>query len=688
MEFISVHYIFFSGLVFLLLVLLLRQKFKTNFYHSFIDYSSDWIWQINLKPVFTYSNQGVEMMLGYKSSEITGKHLYDFVPEWERDLLREKFHEHLISQKPLLQFHITAQHKDGSLVFLETNAVAYYKNGSHAGIRGVTRDITEYRLKEQEIEAQQMRLDLAQTGANMGIWDWKMSTEQVYFTPSYYTMMGYKPYEFPAAFSSWEELLHPEDVEKATAYVKAFILSDKNEFEIEFRMRTKAGGYRWILSRGKVSERDFAGKIGRMIGIHIDITSKKEYEKVITSYSKKLEKEVEERTKSLLEVNQRYENEIVSRKKAQETLTHSETFFINLIENLPIPVFVLNENDRVMIYNRSYVQLFDTGNQKVDYPSCLSEFPEKVANELTFAKDRLENLDDIHKFNASLDYRKGKKYLVYHINKLVYYGGEILLLGIIRDVTEVRNAEKELSKTLSMEKELNALRTQFISTVSHEFRTPLTGIRNVTQMLHRFYEKWEPAKRKEKVNQIYQSIDSMKGMLDDISLLGKELSGKLGYMPIETPLYDFIQGVTNEIANSNGHVQINTSFDEVLKPMHVFIDKTLLRQVLINLLNNAINYSRNHLPVNFKASTNQHTQEIIFVVEDFGIGIPAEDLPNIFLPFFRAENVKDRKGTGLGMAIVKKFTDIQNGKIDITSTQGKGTTITLTIPYQNNNSST
>ncbi len=516
----------------------------------------------------------------------------------------------------------------------------------------------------------------------MGIWDWQPGSDQVFFSPAYYSMLGYKPYEFQPTFQSWEALLHPDDRERAKTYVKSFLDSGNEIFEIEFRLKNKQGDYTWILSRGKVIEKDFHQQVVRLVGIHIDITAKKEYEQFITTYNKKLERKVNERTKSLLELNEKLEVEVTFRKKAQESLVKSETFFINLVENLPEPVFVVNARDRVIINNKSYIKLFNAGTKIAAYPSCISEFPDHIAINIRLAKSKLNNLEQIYSFETTLEHENTKKYLVFYINKLAYYKGEVLLLGIIRDISEIKQAESELSRALRMERELNSLRTQFISTVSHEFRTPLAGIRNVVLMIHRFYDKWNPEKREEKINQVYQSIDSMKSMLDDISLLGRELSGRLGYNPVETNISEFLKSIMDEIINTSNRQFLKTDFKTTLNSMNVLIDKTLLRQVLVNLLNNAVKYSDDNSEIWFEAGKIRKRNALYFVVQDQGIGIPSNELQNIFLPFYRATNAKNKKGTGLGMAIVKKFAEIQGGEVNIDSEPGKGTRVMLKIPYE------
>ncbi|MFO7886583.1 MAG: GAF domain-containing protein [Desulfobacteraceae bacterium] len=125
-----------------------------------------------------------------------------------------------------------------------------------------------------ELKKTEDRLSLVLNSVSDAIWDWQVTTDEIYFSPSYYTMLGYSPYELPQHFQTWETLLHPEDRQMAVEIVNHHLQSSE-PFEMEFRMQTRDNGYRWILARGKTVEKDETGKALRMVGTHMDITDKK-----------------------------------------------------------------------------------------------------------------------------------------------------------------------------------------------------------------------------------------------------------------------------------------------------------------------------------------------------------------------------------------------------------------------------
>jgi signal transduction histidine kinase len=167
-------------------------------------------------------------------------------------------------------------------------------------------------------------------------------------------------------------------------------------------------------------------------------------------------------------------------------------------------------------------------------------------------------------------------------------------------------------------------------------------------------------------------------MLEDISLLGKEQSGRLKYHPSKVNIIPFCSKVIQESKEVIKN-DVNVRFVNNLKESTVILDKNLLRQILNNVITNAMKYSQSRKEVIFEI-TQEENEFVKFIVTDNGIGIPKDDLKNIFEPFQRASNVEKYKGSGLGLSIVKKFVDLHNGTIQIKSELKKGTIVTIKIP--------
>lgn len=247
------------------------------------------------------------------------------------------------------------------------------------------------------------------------------------------------------------------------------------------------------------------------------------------------------------------------------------------------------------------------------------------------------------------------------------------------DITQRKLAEESMARSLEKEKELGELKSRFVSTVSHEFRTPLASIYSNSQLLQRYYEKWDEQKKNLSFKRIYESVNMMTGMLENVSLIGKEQTGRFIFRPETINLHDFAaQMVEESHLTLNAEDRVTLTIDEDFS--NVLLDQALLRHILINILSNAIKYSPNSKHVEF--SIRKAKRFIELCVKDFGVGIPQKELDKIFDPFYRATNSEDFSGTGLGMTIVKQSVDTHGGSIEVKSVEGQGTEVKVLLPHR------
>ncbi len=148
-------------------------------------------------------------------------------------------------------------------------------------------DITERKEAEAALRLSEERYSLALDAANEGLWDWDLPSGNAHFSPRYSTMLGYEPGEFPATFDYWKTMVHPDDIKASVACIEEGIREKRDFIETEFRIKSKSGEWRWIVSRGKVVERDAEGTPIRMVGTHNDITERKRAEKALRESEKR-----------------------------------------------------------------------------------------------------------------------------------------------------------------------------------------------------------------------------------------------------------------------------------------------------------------------------------------------------------------------------------------------------------------
>ncbi len=249
-----------------------------------------------------------------------------------------------------------------------------------------------------------------------------------------------------------------------------------------------------------------------------------------------------------------------------------------------------------------------------------------------------------------------------------------LAIGFVNDISARKKAELGLKK----EKELNQLKSRFVSMASHEFRTPLTAIQASAELIDMYIDRENPEKQRKHIARITSSVKNLTSILDDFLSLEKVESNKTAYDPEWLDLPDFVASVLEE-------VQLLVRKGQQLRYRHVgpepaFLDEHLVRNILMNLLSNAIKYSPEGGQVDLTTTQGHNCLKIEVV--DQGIGIPKEEQSQMFNRFFRAQNAVGIKGTGLGLTIVKRYLDMMGGSIDFTSELNAGTTFNVEIPQE------
>jgi len=245
------------------------------------------------------------------------------------------------------------------------------------------------------------------------------------------------------------------------------------------------------------------------------------------------------------------------------------------------------------------------------------------------------------------------------------------------DISELKRAEEEMRNALAKEKELSELKSRFVSMTSHEFRTPLATILSATEMLEQYAERLLPPEKSELMGLIKTAVKNMTHMLDDVLTVGRADSGRLEFNPQPLDIRAYCGSLAEELRRSLDpkHELIFTSSGDA--PI-ALVDDKLLRQILGNLLTNAIKFSPQGGKVGFHLES--RNGELRFEITDQGIGISLEDQAHLFETFHRGKNVSNISGTGLGLAIVQKCLDLHGGEISIESELSCGSRFTVTIP--------
>ncbi|GAA3561566.1 PAS domain S-box protein [Snuella lapsa] len=308
-------------------------------------------------------------------------------------------------------------------------------------------------------------------------------------------------------------------------------------------------------------------------------------------------------------------------------------------------------------------------------------FRKTIAPLLSKEEDKLE-FETIHKR------KDGSTYPVEVHLQVSYLGDRAVFVAIILDITErksylmklentVHKRTKQLQEALSKEKEINELKTKFLSLVSHEFKTPLSGILTSATLLGKYKLEEEQERRDRHIGIITDKVHYLNSILNDFLSIEKLETGKVNYKFSDFKLSKVVNEVVyscNMLLKEGQKINYPQNIDE----FSLYQDEKIIELILFNLVYNALKYSPEHSVIDIEIK--QDKSQTTFKVEDQGVGIPVAEQKNIFQRYFRAENVLNIQGTGIGLSIVKDHLENLKGTISFKSIEHKGTTFIVTIP--------
>ena len=443
-----------------------------------------------------------------------------------------------------------------------------------------------------------------------------------------------------------------------------------------------------------------------------DISRRKSTEREIATLNKDLEKRVRNRTRELGLTNEKLVQEMKERISAEEQISQQRAFLAYILERLPVGIYV-KEGERdfnLSIWNAEMERLFQTKKSQILGKNIQDVFDDPILVSLLGDMRK----QDIHS-RAIMPRLKGVSGeaipFVADITRTPIYdrkGKLIALVGIVQDVTDRINSEnrlisafneleiskakleqsnKEIRKGIEKAKDLamaaqesNQAKSYFMSNISHELRTPLNSIVGMTHiLLEQVYGDLND-KQVDYLSLIEENSKHLQNLITDILDLSKIELGKLNLRFDTTSLKQIAEAslkIVSQQATANEiHCQL-----EAKSEVEIEADPRRLRQVIINLLGNAVKFSSNRSEVNLRIQQ-LNSDCATIVIEDQGIGIDPADLDTIFLPFSQIDNRLSREfeGTGLGLAIVNKFVELHGGSVGVKSKIGQGSTFTIRLP--------
>jgi len=368
----------------------------------------------------------------------------------------------------------------------------------------------------------------------------------------------------------------------------------------------------------------------------------------------------------------------IERKRAQNALAESEARFSAAFQASPVFISIFRTGDeKYVLANDALLNWLGYGREEVLGRTSGELGMWYNLAERDAAWRDLRSIGSIRQRECRWRNRRSELATVLLSAERITVGDEPHVLSLVLDISQRKNAEVETLKALAREKELSQLKSNFVSMVSHEFRTPLGIIQSSAELLVEFYQKMHPDERSAQLQSIRTSTRRMAGMMEEILVLSRLDAGKLEFQPVLVDLHSFCRRIVDEVLSATSQrCGIDLALNSV--PEKAWGDERLLEHIFTNLLSNAVKYSEPGTNVRFAVESDGC--DASFLVQDRGIGIPEEDQQHLFKAFHRGSNVTGRPGTGLGLMLVKRCAELHGGTVQLTSKVGEGTAVVVHLP--------
>jgi len=412
-------------------------------------------------------------------------------------------------------------------------------------------------------------------------------------------------------------------------------------------------------------------------------------------------------------------------KRLQQNLAHEKTHMTSLFENATEGILLTDKSGSIILANQAAQKMFDYTESEMKGKTIELLIPQRFREKHTTLRETFYKKPGNRSMGTGRDlYAKRKDNTEFPVEvSLSHYmqKSEPFVIAFIVDITtrkeyeqnllkqkielekisaavtklnaelegkveqrtlilkealqKLEQSQQELSEALDKEKQLNEIKSRFVSMASHEFRTPLSTILSSATLVSKYPGTDEFDKREKHINRIKDSVNHLNELLEDFLSLGKLEEGKVTMTISSFMVKQFIEEVVDEM---RGQLKKGQQLFFDYKGEDFFVtDKRMLKNILLNLTGNAIKFSGEEKPIHLVAVNNGEKLEI--TVTDKGLGISAEDLPHLFATFYRGKNVTNIQGTGLGLPIVKRYLDMMNGEISVKTVINEGSEFTIML---------
>jgi PAS domain S-box-containing protein len=504
-------------------------------------------------------------------------------------------------------------------------------------------DITERKRMEQDLRASEERWELAVTGANDGIWDWNVKEDSIFFSERWKTMLGYRSDEIGNTTQEWSSRVHPDDLEATMAELHRHLRGETAFYQSEHRLRCKNGEFKWILDRGRASF-GADGQPLRMLGSHSDVTERRAMEV--------REREYADQLKAIFELSP---DGFVSFDGAHR-VKYVSPAFTRMTGLQDMAVIGLDEFE-------FSAQLALRCAPDAAFPGMAALRNRQQAGMLPMPPVGRERQMKIEIGDPS------KRVLEVSLREK--NAQDVTQILYLHDVTH--------------ETEVDRLKSEFFSTAAHELRTPMTSIYGFIELL--LTQKFDETDWRDLLRIIFRQTELVVSIINELLDLARiEATHGADFRMLKLDVTDLLQEVVDGFKTQDGRAA--PAAPRLDRSVWVLADRKKLTQAVLNVLSNAYKYSPQGGAVNLEivapatgmSAPSDRSGLVGIRITDHGIGMTAEQLSHVFDRFYRADTSGKIPGTGLGMSIVHEIITLHGGHVNVESTLGAGTTVTIWLP--------
>ena len=606
-------------------------------YQNFVTHSPDILYKFSNKRGSLFWSHQVKEILGYDPAQLKSD---PFI--WKNsihpdDIQRVKEEVENYEKGGIYSVEYRIKSNSGKWVWLHDQFMYKSVIDDEIVIEGHASDITKRKELEIELEEAKQRFELAMQSTKDGLWDWNLLSNEIYLSPNWKSMLGYKDEELENSFEVWQKLVHPMDKEETNKTLREHLEGKKDRFDIEFRMKHKNGNWIDILSRGNCYF-DSKGKPYRLIGTHIDISQRKHLKKALADSELRWKFAIEGNKDGLWDWDIKT-NRVFFSTQWKKMLGFSEHEIGNTLEEWDKRV---HPDDKERTY-------------------------EDIAKHIKGETEYYKNEHRVICKNGTYKWILDRGIII----ERDVDGQPVRMIGTHTDITERKKHEKYLF-------ELNRFKDKVFSIITHDLRSPFNAILGLNEIVINRIETEDYNAAKEITEAIYKTTQQTLGLLDNLLYWSRMQTGKFYFKPSPLELNNISKSAIEYLKlNLTGKKISIKCF--IPDNFMVVADRIMLETILRNLLQNAIKFSYQESTIELHASRKDKTVEISVI--DYGIGINKGKIEKLFdvSEEFTSLGTNQEKGTGLGLVVCKEFIEKHNGKIWVESEVQKGTKFTFTI---------